>query len=77
MKEQVRILWEKVKANRAVLEACAEHDFVDDDKDILAPSVCSKCKGTTQRVHAHWYKEGLKHGFKRGALMNPTVRSNT
>lgn len=54
----------EVKANKARLDGCCRHDFVDDPADeraILKRQICTRCRGTVSFGSALWYKKGVEH----------------
>lgn len=56
-------IWAEVKANHAVLGACALHDFVVIDPSAIARAKyrCARCGGTVGATEALWYGRGLVH----------------
>lgn len=65
-------IWEAVKANHARLDACAgPHDFsipqrvngvAGEPGYNVREWACTKCGGSTDSIHKHWYEKGLAHG---------------
>jgi hypothetical protein len=61
-KFNVKEIWEKIKANRRLLDSCNEpHDFDLDSTGTFIPRHvrCNKCKGELDKTQAHWYIKGL------------------
>jgi len=59
-REEVIEAWEKVKANRAILDACpGPHVFKAIDK---RTERCDVCGGEINTINAQWYRTGLDHG---------------
>lgn len=56
-------IWERVKANQAVLNACRRHDFVEipSDKVFHVKYRCRTCGGEADRHAVIWYRQGLAH----------------
>ena len=65
-KEEVQKIFGEVRANRALLDACAApHTFLPHEKyvgGLVRSFKCSKCGGIVETLHKHWYEMGLKHG---------------
>jgi hypothetical protein len=62
-REKIDQIWLQVKENMKLLEACSlPHEFVDENKDgkMARYSVCRKCGGRVDKLHAMWYRKGLK-----------------
>lgn len=63
---ELQRIWDDVKANNARLDACTgPHEFSDVPPErgtLVRYKVCAKCGGRLDKVHAHWYERGLKHG---------------
>jgi tRNA(Ile2) C34 agmatinyltransferase TiaS len=56
-------IWDEVKANNAVLNACPRHEFLSEDPGrIGAKWRCPNCGGRVNETQAHWYKLGRLHG---------------
>lgn len=56
-------LWEQAKANVALLDACARHDFPE--PEVGKPGArlqCRACGGLASAPEVRWYQLGLKHG---------------
>lgn len=67
MNEMSKKIWEKVKANRALLESCDYHDFsidVTEERTIDKTWKCSNYGGTVTSTTKHWYEQGLEHGHR-------------
>lgn len=64
--ETVREIWEDVKKNHALLDACERHRFEDmtPGKPLGKKYKCSACGGTADAVAVRWYELGFKHGVK-------------
>jgi hypothetical protein len=63
--ETVRELFEKVKANRKLLDSCERHDFsiiVGGSSKAVSRWQCSRCKGEIDQLHKYWYEKGVEHG---------------
>jgi hydrogenase maturation factor HypF (carbamoyltransferase family) len=54
-------LWNEVKANHALLDACSRHVFGPPDKPWGGYRACANCGGRLDVIHAHWYERGLAH----------------
>lgn len=62
-------IWQKVKANLALLATCKGHDFslpFEKRGQMVVKWKCSKCGGTVDTFAKKWYEQGLKHGLSRG-----------
>jgi hypothetical protein len=59
----MREIWDEVKANNAMLNACPRHDFeCEDPARISAKWRCMGCGGHVSANAAHWYNLGRSHG---------------
>lgn len=60
----VNQLWDDVKANRALLDGCDNHDFSKEIKPKVGYSEwqCVNCEGIVTNRDKKWYELGLKHG---------------
>lgn len=71
-KSQMEEIWKAVKANCALLDACAKHDFstpVDrrtkqpiPERVLFCDWRCKNCGGHVDGIAKQWYELGLKHG---------------
>jgi hypothetical protein len=59
---EVDAIWVKVKANKAVLDACTLHDFEPTSDRFGAKHRCKTCGGEVDVLHSIWYRKGLEHG---------------
>lgn len=60
----VRETWEKVKQNRAQLDACDRHNFNIDlhpEKTTGKRWRCANCGGEVNSENKHWYELGIQH----------------
>jgi hypothetical protein len=75
MSEEMRKRWEAVRANQARLESCpGPHDWEDIPESrphAVKDKRCRTCGGTVERIHFHYYNEGLAHA---NALMYRLAR---
>ncbi len=66
---EVQAIFEKVKANHRLLDACAgPHDF--SLVDPAAPPFkreyrCARCGGVVDHTRYAWYAKGLEHGRRQ------------
>jgi hypothetical protein len=65
-KDDFKRIYEDVKVNRALLDACAgPHDFEQHESfsgGMVRSYKCSKCGGVVESLHKFWYERGLEHG---------------
>lgn len=56
-------IWEQVKANQALLNACPLHDFQPHEMrgSMVRKYKCTHCGGTADSLAVSWYKKGLSH----------------
>ena len=62
-------IWQKVKANQKLLEACKGHDFnlpAEQRGQLTTRWKCSRCGGIVDMQCKRWYELGLKHGMAKG-----------
>lgn len=65
-KEAVKKIWEEVKANHKLLSECSRpHDFEPFGDGPMKKERCKKCGGTVDKIHAYYYKQGLKDSNKK------------
>lgn len=78
-KDELRQIFEAVKANHATLEGCGgPHDFEpfewkDGTKDFVRKHKCKKCGGIIDSLDVIWYHKGLKHAAKKARSMKRKV----
>lgn len=64
-KEKVNEIWEKVKANHRLLDACSKHDFsidVTEGQTLNKRWKCVHCGGIVDTIAKGWYEKGVQHG---------------
>ena len=62
-KNEIRKIWEDVKANHARLDGCERHEFVDIHEigKGSAKYLCIRCGGTIDAIAHAWYQRGIQH----------------
>jgi hypothetical protein len=61
-KEQIKQIWEGVKANHKILDDCpGPHDFQRSEQR-FSDYKCSKCGGKVGSSDYYWYAKGLQDG---------------
>lgn len=60
-KKEVLSIWEQVKANKARLDECNLHNFVQIDNRLGSKWRCDKCQGEVDASAVLWYQKGLNH----------------
>lgn len=66
-RDEIRAIWERVKANRKRLESCdGPHDFSRRYKRGASTRYqCIKCKGNVDHNQKIWYELGIAHAMKK------------
>jgi hypothetical protein len=61
---EVTEIWAKVKANQALLDSCARHEFqiVPGTELLRSRFRCMRCLGEINGTAHRWYCTGLAHG---------------
>jgi hypothetical protein len=57
-------IFQKVKANQALLKSCVLHEFTIEERKIgnlVRDWKCAKCGGVVESSHKRWYELGLIH----------------
>jgi hypothetical protein len=59
----VKKIWEDVKANQTLLRSCKRHDFqpFKGEGENVFKYRCSRCLGEVDAVKRMWYEEGVRH----------------
>lgn len=60
--------WEKIKANRELLDGCACHNFSIDllpDKTMGKRWKCTRCGGEVNSENKYWYELGIEHSKQK------------
>lgn len=68
-RESVQEIWDKAKANHALLEACSMHRFepLPPARPLKLRYRCSACQGEIGATEKSWYDKGRAHGLLEAA----------
>lgn len=53
----------RIRANKAILDSCSQHDFQTEKNELGSDWICKNCNGRADSTAVMWYERGLQHGM--------------